>query len=357
LPYGGEALIPRGFQEFLFKSVCGSKDLQYAEQTVLLERAMAGRIRTLDLPLERLFERMENREIQDILIGLFREKRIEQTMLAGFLQGHPELRDLFLSNLSRNVRMDVEEAGPFTSLWAGQADLLFRNILSLQWRHGLIDSPSFSGLSGFLADLEMALLADRLGDESFSAFLLSPDSAEYLPCLIRDLPSIILARAVTGLGEGVRALLMNGMESEKKRTIFREDLGAVLEGGPGEMNRCRKLVQEEMVRLMVIGELSGYTPAKVLSGFQEGLEGIEKPALGMLVNEIGIVRFSKALTGVDPGVRRRLFEKSGALLAALLKDILSGKIRYKSVVSSKEAEEVRFEVLQTLCIWKKTGLA
>lgn len=345
-------MVPEAAERWFRLAVTGDESAPDAE----LWRRLYVRVRTLGVPLRPLLEAMPPAELQALLNRLLKDRMVEETMLAGFLEGHPELRTLVLANLSRNVREEVSRLSGFDRLWVERTDLLVREILARVWRESPPSSTLWTELLAVMEAAQEGLCGDRLEDGRFAESLLDADGA-VLAGLVVETPSIVLARAVAGLGTEVRGRLLRAMTTDRKRDIFLEDLEASESRlTVGEVRRARREVFEDLVRLQVRRELSGLSPEKVARAFSARVVLLPREVLALLAYETGVVRLSKAFLGLPSEVRRNVVARAGPVLGGLWRDLFAGQVRYKAVVSRSEAETVRSEALMVLWVWERDGV-
>jgi len=351
----GETVLVRPeadyFSAILAKETGGNGDAAAVEGCERAFRRLALRtIRTLDVGFGLILEKLTNRDVQLLMNVLLREKKMEETMLAGLIQAHPESSNLITANLSKNVREEVERLGKFPGLWGRQSTWLIRHAVVELWREGLLDIPLLNSFQEFLDHHSLALYRERFSGRALEELSRSDPEGSWFAGLCRDFPSITLARAFRDAAGGLIERLEKAMVSDRQRQTFEEDLKFSREK-EGEDEHGRRVVVDYLLARLVDGEMAD----KRIS-FAGVLMELDTVDLNDVVSDTGTVRFAKACHDLQKDQKDAILNKVDFLPRTILRDLFTGRTRFKEAVSEDDIRDCRAAILKFIWSSRKLGL-
>ena len=281
--------------------------------------------------LEIFLRHLSASEIQILLNTLLKENKMSLSMLAGVMS-FPEYAEILFPYLSTNVKKDLSEISHRSGLWASQSLFLMKEALKKLCEAQKLHLPSVDFLFKWKQKREEFYFHKLIQMITNKKIIIND-------IVINNIPSFILAKALVNRVEAEEFFKLK-MRSKRKLDIFFEDLVSAKTVSYDERFFAMKIVQEKF-----IDELFKHSDL-VIDDFFDTILSLDKDKLFFLMEDIGIVTFSKAFFKTNKRNQKELLEKVPATAMSILKELFSGDIRYKEAFGKKTINSTKQLILK-----------
>ena len=324
-----------GFDSHFFKTIFQNKFQLFDDDLYSVDESFASyfyrKFKIFHFDLEIFLLHLSASEIQTMLNTLLKEKKMSISMLAGVMS-FPEYADILFSHFSTNVKRDIGEISQNTVRWASQSLFLMKEALKKLCETQKLHLPSVDFLFKWKQKREEALFHKLIQIIVTGKIIIDE-------IVINNIPSFILAKALVDRVEA-QEFFKSKMRSKRKLDIFLDDLVSAKAVSYNDRFSAMNIVQEKF-----IDELFKHS-GLITDDFFDIILSLGKDKLFFLMEEIGIVPFSKVFFKTSKKIKQELLEKMPTTAMSILKDLFSERIRYKEAFGKETINSTKQLILK-----------
>jgi len=324
-----------GFDSQFYKTIFQNKLQLFNDDLCTVDESFASyfykKFKIFHFDLEIFLRHLSASEIQTMLNTLLKEKKMSISMLAGVMS-FPEYADILFSHLSTNIKRDIGGISQNTALWASQSLFLMKEALKKLCETQKLHLPSVDFLFKWKQKREEAYFHKLIQ-------LIIKKKIIIDEIVINNIPSFILAKALVNRVEA-QEFFKSKMRSKRKLDIFLEDLVSAKAVIYNEHFSAMNIVQEKF-----IDELFKHS-GLISDDFFDTILSLDKDKLFFLMEDIGIMSFSKVFFKTSKKIKQELLEKMPATAMSILKNLFTEHIRYKEAFGKETINSTKQLILK-----------
>lgn len=297
---------------------------------------------------------LNSKDIQKLINLLLRYNIVEETMLTGFIAGFSDskLQAKFLSNLSKNLREDVEKnLIPYISdiRWIEESSylirfgiekLIFNNQLTLEQLH-------------YIQQIKERIKQDRYDkifqERSFNDYLKDAYKREIIDDLVLKTGRKLLLISLKNSTKDILNYFTDRL-SKKAKEEWYEDLNYYQNLATNEDVFKAKIEVLDILKRLIYSK-----EAEDIYVFTSIISNLSSLNLHLLIEEVGLLKFVQATFEEDGKIKKYIVGSLKGIMRNIIVDLYNGRVRFKVNFGDEAVKRNKQEVLKTYYFLKDNG--
>ena len=295
--------------------------------------------------LKNFIAQLNNKNLQNLINKLLKNKLVEETMLTGFIAGFygSATQEKIFQNLSKYMQQEVIKNIDYyksDKRWVEQCFYLITNAIEKLILQNEFIFENLHYIYDLKEKLKEELYQKIFKNKPFENWLIEAEQKQIIEKIKLLVPNKIILISLKGLQEKYLFFFFKNL-SQKTIGTFKDDYYHYSrESSNLEVNKARIFILDKIKNIYYSDK------AKELSVFSDKIKNLNKINLNLLIEEVGILKFAQASIKENKEFKKHILYLLNGIVKNLAIDIYSGKVRFKQSFGDQTINLAKREILE-----------